>query len=411
MRFSDLKKAQNEIPAPQPKKPAPVSAAPAAPRPETQAAQPPAPATPPAKERRTELPQPRTDEDRAEAIQKGAGAFRPRVKGEPRPAAAPSAPYRDLLARAREVYARLLDQTGSLLRGADQPYTEKYEACTAAATLASETLKENPVLLTCACHSTAEDYLHGHSANVTVVALAMGRELNLPESELRLLGFCAMAHDIGMTGYSALYNSESRLTEEQFSEITAHPEAGAQKLDRIVDLDYKIKDRAKKIIMQSHERIDGSGYPARLAGEEIDPLALIIGLADVYEAMTHPRPWRGPFNPPDVVKELIEKEGLGFSSRTVKALISAVTIYPPGSLVELSTGETARVIKVNPGSLTRPLVEIIADQDFNALPPAAADLLEHPLTSVERPLGPGELEEHNPRLAAKLELEGWWVQW
>ena len=414
MRFSELKKAAEAAsarPARQRPEPARVPAEPPKAAPEPAQTVPAAPAPSQEQPQAPKQPVHSSYEDRAEAIKKGNGAFRPRLRTEAKPDAKPSIPYRDLSARAREVYARVLEQAGALLRGADQPYTEKYEACAAACTLASETLKTNPVLLTCACYSTAEDYLHGHSANVAVLAIAMGQALGLDAAELRLLGFCAMAHDLGMTDYAALYNTEGRLTDAQFAELTLHPESGMQKLDRIVDMDYRIKDRAKRIILQSHERIDGSGYPDRLTGGQIDPLALIIGLADVYEAMTHPRPWRGPMNPPAVMKELIEKEGLGFSSHTVKALISALSIYPPGSLVELSTGEIARVIKTNPGSLTRPLVEIIAGQDYSAEQASPADLLEHPLTSVERPLEQGELEERNPKLAAKLELAGWWMEW
>jgi HD-GYP domain-containing protein (c-di-GMP phosphodiesterase class II) len=228
---------------------------------------------------------------------------------------------------------------------------------------------------------------------------------------MKLLGFCAMAHDIGMTGYDALYGRETRLTDEEFSELALHTEAGVAKLDRIVDLDYKLKDRIKLIVLQTHERLDGSGYPDRLTNEEIDPLAQFIGIADVYEAMTHVRSWREPLNPPDVIKELIEKEGLGFASKAVRALLSTLSIYPPYSLVALSTGEIARVIKVNKGSLTRPLVEILLDPEFAQAQPQTLDLLEYPLTSIERTVDFSELRARNPRFAAKLELARLWVEW
>jgi HD-GYP domain-containing protein (c-di-GMP phosphodiesterase class II) len=323
----------------------------------------------------------------------------------------PEIPYRDLDAAAREVYARVIEQAGELLRAMEQPYTEKYEAVTHVCDLAAETLKTNNVLLRYACYSTAEDYLRAHSANVAITALAMGLAAGLDSAELRLLGFCAMAHDAGMAEYSQLYTQPAQLNDDDFAALTAHSEAGAAKLDRIVDLDYKIKDRAKRIILQVHERYDGSGYPEGSREEGVDPLAQFIGIADVYEAMTHPRAWREALNPPDVIKELIEREGRTFNSRAVKALLSAVSIYPPGSLVQLSSGEVARVLKVNKGSLTRPLVEVMLDNEFSQINPQLVDLLEHPLTSIECQLDPAELQNKNPKFAARLELERWWTDW
>lgn len=409
MRFSDLKKTKAEPERKEPPLKAPVEREPAPeiakqePAPQIAAIQA-APAAP-----RPETVQPETD--RQEAIKKHSGAYKPAPRKEPKSPPKPLPPFRDQAAAARELYSRLLEQAGELLKGADQPYTEKYEAVARSCDLAAETLKDNPVLLNYTSHSTADDYLKAHSANTAIIALAMGLAAGLEASELRLLGFCAMAHDLGMTGYADLYNREGRLTEEEFSRITQHAEAGAEKLDRIVDIDYRIKDRAKKIILQVHERMDGSGYPRRFSKEELDPLAQLIGIADAYEAMTHPRAWREAMEPPDVVKDLIECEGRGFNCAAVKNLISALSIYPPHSLVTLSTGEIARVIRLNKGSLTRPLVEVLLTADFALAPPQTVDLMEYPLTAIEGSVSLGTLQKQNPKFAAKLELARWWVSW
>ncbi|MDO8806010.1 MAG: HD domain-containing protein [Elusimicrobiota bacterium] len=325
--------------------------------------------------------------------------------------AAPGGSYKGLDASAREVYARVLDQAGSFLKGVDQPYTEKYEAVLATCGLVIETLNTNGVLLTYTNYSTADDYLRAHTANTTIVALALGLAAGLESSELSLLGFCTMAHDIGMTEYSSLYNRADRLNENEFAEMSLHAEAGVAKLDRIVDIDRKIKERAGHIVLQTHERADGSGYPDRLSKEVIDPLAQFICIADAYEAMTHPRAWRDAISPPEAVKELVENEGQGFSSKAVKALISAVSIYPPGSLVELSSGEIGRVLRVSRGFLTKPLVEILLAPDFSQVNPQLIDLFEHPLTSIERAVSFREIAARNPKYAARLEMARWWVEW
>jgi len=412
MRFSDLRKLKEEPRRPAPEKkaaaPAPVPAQPPV-QPPAEAAPAPAPrpAQPPAAESvRAEAPVTKPD------LRKRQPGPRLMNSQEPlKPGALSAVPFSEHEPRAREVYSRLLDQAGAFLKAADQPYCEKYEAVTAACGLVVETLKANPALLGLTAYSTADDYLRGHTANTVILALAMGVQAGLEPSELRLLGFCAMAHDIGMTEYSSIYNSETRLGDDEFAEMALHAEAGAAKLDRIVDLDYKIKERARRIVLQTHERADGSGYPDHASDEELDPLAQLIAIADAYEAMTHPRAWRGPLPPPEAVKELIEKEGRGFNAGAVKLLISVVSIFPPGSLVRLSTGETARVLAVNRGSLTRPLVEKLLDPDYEPAAPSRLDLLAHPLLTIERAAGLEEVALRNPRYAAKLELARWWVEW
>lgn len=433
MRFSDLKRTKEEAAGPEPVKPSRFGPLPrrekekpAAPEPvrvsETPApplSAPPAPAPfiPPAPAREDglsalaqELQAHFPSYTQAPAKQPASGSPRSR-----REAAAvspkPSIPFTELDARAREVYARLLELSGTFLKSVDQPYTEKYEAILAACRAVIENLEPGSVLFSYTDYSTGENYLRAHTANTTIIALAMGLEAGLKESELLLLGFCAMAHDIGMTEYTSLYNRSDRLGEKEFQEMSLHAEAGVAKLDRIVDIDYKVKDRAKRIVLQIHERADGTGYPDRLSDEEIDPLSQFISVADTYEALTHPRAWREALTHPDTVKELVEKEGKGFNAPAIKALLSTVSIYPPGSLVALSSGDIARVIRVKKGFLTKPLVEIILDAQFSQLPPRQLDLFEHPLTSIERSLSLKEIAARNPKFAAKLEMSRWWVDW
>jgi HD-GYP domain-containing protein (c-di-GMP phosphodiesterase class II) len=320
-------------------------------------------------------------------------------------------PFRELDAQARGIYARNISLTKELLNQADQAYLEKYERVLRLAELNSQALLENPALLNYTYYATADNYLCAHSANVALISQAMGLALGLEKREVNFLGFCAMAHDLGMTDYAELARKEGPLTDAEYSEVMLHSAAGAAKIDRFIDMDYKLKDRAKKVIGQVHERIDGLGYPGGLMNEEIDPLAQIIGIADVYEAMSHPRPWRPAGHPHNAIKHLIDKEGKGFNAKTVKSALEVLSIYPPGSLVALSTGEIAAVARINKGSLTRPVVEVLLGADFSPAPARMVDLMEHPLTAVERIVEEEELTACNPKFSAKRELSRWWVDW
>ena len=170
-----------------------------------------------------------------------------------------------------------------------------------------------------------------------------------------------------------------------------------------------LKERIKKIVCQVHERVDAKGYPFRLSGKDIDLLAQIIGTADVYEAMTHPRTWREALNPPEVIKLFLEqKSGPVFNLKILKALIHTLSIYPPASLVALSGGEIARVLKPRKGSLTRPLVEILLDAGFAPVQTALLDLYEHPVRdAIASPVSLAELKGKNPEFAAGLESARW----
>jgi len=320
-------------------------------------------------------------------------------------------PFRELDAQAREIYSRNMALAKELIGQIDRGYVEKYESIMRQAEFNSQALSANPVLLSYTRYATADDYLYAHSANVAVISQAMGLVLGLERSAVNFLGFCAMAHDLGMIDHAKLAKHEGRLTDAEYSEIMLHSEAGAARIDRFLDMDARLKEQAKKTILQVHERIDAGGYPGRLTNEEIGFPAQIIGIADVYEAMSHPRSWRPAGHPHNVMKHLIDKEGHGFNSRVVKALIEVFSIYPPGSLVALSTGEIANVVQVNPGSLTRPVVSVLLDPDFSPALPRLVDLLEHPLTGIERIVEEEELLARNSKFAAKQELERWWVDW
>jgi hypothetical protein len=123
-----------------------------------------------------------------------------------------------------------------------------------------------------------------------------------------------------------------------------------------------IREECRRIVLEHHERLDGSGYPAGLKGLAISPLSEIVGIVDMYDAMLSGREGRPSLPPAQAIKELY-KHGLkghcdrGWIERTIRCL----GIYPVGSLVELSTGERGVVLAVNPVDALRPIVKVIWD--------------------------------------------------
>jgi len=159
-------------------------------------------------------------------------------------------------------------------------------------------------------------------------------------------------------------NQSRKLTISEKQKIQQHPLIASEILKSIQSsLDPSILE----IIEQEHERINGSGYPRRLKGEEISEYAQIIGLVDVYEALTHQRPYRGGgFSPSAAMKVIVENKHI-FNPKIIKKIIKVflekIGMYPKGTFVELNTKEAAQVIKQNPKMPYCPVVRVVYDQD------------------------------------------------
>lgn len=201
------------------------------------------------------------------------------------------------------------------------------------------------------------DYSLLNIVNVMVLSLEIGVSLGYTSHSLERLAAAAFLHDIGMKSYADLLNLSRDLDDQEKDMIKSHPIEGAASL-RTLDDDFcsSIAD----IVEQEHERIDGSGYPKGLVQQEISEYAQIIGLADVYEALTHQRPQRKSYSPLGALKVLIEKERL-FSNRLIKNFIERIGLYPRGTFVELNTKEIALVVGQNLRMPSCPKVRVIYD--------------------------------------------------
>jgi putative nucleotidyltransferase with HDIG domain len=159
-------------------------------------------------------------------------------------------------------------------------------------------------------------YTAGHSRRVQQLALALGRELQLSQAELDLLGHAALFHDIGKLAIpDAVLLKPSELSTDEWGLMQRHAEEGARIIDRLGFL-----DDAVPAIRHHHERWDGAGYPDGLAGEEIPLGARIIHVADALDSMLTNRIYRSARPAADALEELRRGGGSQFCPRTVAAL-------------------------------------------------------------------------------------------
>lgn len=143
-------------------------------------------------------------------------------------------------------------------------------------------------------------YTEGHCQRLAGYATEMGSLLGLPEDDLQALGRGGYFHDIGKIALpDSILLKPSSLTPEEFEQVKEHPVVG----DRLCG-DLRALHRVRSIVRHHHERLDGSGYPDGLKGDDISLLAQIIGIVDVYDAMTTNRPYRSARSSEEALSEL-----------------------------------------------------------------------------------------------------------
>lgn len=201
---------------------------------------------------------------------------------------------------------------------------------------------------------SSDDSVFSHSLNVAMISRILGKWLKWSRDDLDALVIAGLLHDIGkITIPSEILNKEGKLTDEEFEQIRSHPRAG---YDLIRDL--KIDSRIKKAALQHHERCDGTGYPMRVDEIMLDDFAMVIAIADVYDAMTAARKYRAPLCPFQVIREF-ERDGYHkYKTEFLLTFLRRIAATYQNNRVILSDGQAAKIILLNQNSLSNPLVQL-----------------------------------------------------
>ena len=165
----------------------------------------------------------------------------------------------------------------------------------------------------------SDPYTAGHQRRVAELAVAIARRMKLPEEScVALIHTAAVIHDIGKTTVPAeILSRPGRLSEAEFGLIKCHPETGHDIIRRA-----SLPDPVADVVLQHHERLDGSGYPRGLTGDEILPEAQILAVADVVEAMSSHRPYRPALGLDAALQEISSGRGTRFDADVVDACVA-----------------------------------------------------------------------------------------
>lgn len=209
-----------------------------------------------------------------------------------------------------------------------------------------------------------DQYTYQHSLGASIWAVALGRQLGLPKSDLRSLAIGGLLFDVGKLRVDPeLLKTERPLTDEEFKSVRDHVKLG---VDMIQGSGLMNQD-VINMITYHHERHDGSGYPDGLRGDDIPVFARIAAIVDCYDAITSHRSYARAIPPSTAIKMLYEWKDIDFQAELVEEFIQAVGIYPAGTLVELSSGEVAVVIAEYRTRRLRPQVMVLLGADKQPL--------------------------------------------
>lgn len=217
--------------------------------------------------------------------------------------------------------------------------------------------------------ASADEYTHEHSVNVAALGILIARahfrkhgwtdhhgrkRKDQIEARLTKLGMGLLLHDIGKMNVSlSVLNKPGKLDEAEWKQMRQHPLDG---YDLLQETD--ISTLSLSIIRDHHERIDGSGYPNGLLGDDIHEFSRIAAIADVYDAITSERPYKSAQPPAKGVKIIRDGRGTAFDKDMVDTFLEIVFPFPVGSAITTPEGENVIVTKVDPAEPYRPYAKV-----------------------------------------------------
>lgn len=198
-----------------------------------------------------------------------------------------------------------------------------------------------------------DDSTYAHGMNVALICNVLATWLKFTPAQIELATACGLLHDIGkLLVPHDIITKPGKLSAEEYAQIQKHPLDGYHLL-----LSQNVDDHVRYAALMHHERCDGTGYPMHISGNQIDKYARIVAIADVYDAMTAARVYRGPLCPFRVI-EIFESEGYQrYDAEYLLTFLNNVVNTYIQNRCRLSDGREGDIIFINKDKLSRPIVQ------------------------------------------------------
>lgn len=206
-----------------------------------------------------------------------------------------------------------------------------------------------------------EEYIYTHSLNVTLLSINIAAAYGYSEQQVVEIGMGALLHDVGMLLLpDGIRLKKGKFSEDEWWEVQKHPIIGLHLLEKM----SRLPESVPYVAYQCHERENGKGYPKQRSTRLIHNYARIVAVADVFEALSSPRCYREAHIPYKAMELVIRmtRQGL-ISGEFVKSLLEYASLFPVGSMVELSNNCVGKVIRSNNSSYAKPVVCVLIDNE------------------------------------------------
>ena len=226
-----------------------------------------------------------------------------------------------------------------------------------------ESLERNADAMLSLCRLRRVDsYTHMHCVNVAVLTTVFSRYMGEKKEDIFLSGFAGLFHDLGKALIPLnILNAPRKLSNAEFAAMRQHPQLGFEQLATLPDISSAVLQGA----LQHHEKHDGSGYPNGISGENISPIGRMVGVADVYDALSSERPYKKAMTAHKALGIMYQISGKEFDPAYLARFIRMMGVYPVGSVVELEDGWKGVVSISNPESPAKPTVRLVRDPEGN----------------------------------------------
>ncbi|TGE32305.1 HD-GYP domain-containing protein [Desulfosporosinus sp. Sb-LF] len=250
--------------------------------------------------------------------------------------------------------------------------------------IVEEILFKKDILVNMMDMRSLDNQMFAHSVNVCVLSIVLGKAMYLDREKLDNLATGAILHDIGKVKMDPkLVSGATILTPEEIELLKTHTILGFEDLRKRKDLNLVIAH----IAFQHHEHMNGTGYPRQLKEGEINPLAQIVGIADLYDKFTSDHSDVKRIMPHEACEILMGLAGTLYPFEMVRLFLRNIAAYPTGITVRLNTGEIGVVVDQNLSMPVRPVVRVFDESDFGSNVVKEYNMVEKRTIFIQEVLG------------------------
>ena len=220
----------------------------------------------------------------------------------------------------------------------------------------------------------ADEYTAQHCVNVAILSMGLAQALEWQQDQVELAGLAGMLHDLGKTKLDkTILNKPGRLSEKEYAHVKQHARFGYLMLRE----DKEVHPAVAQAVLEHHERPDGGGYPNGRDRATLQPMSALISVVDAYDAITSKRPYSAARSHHEALGILWKQRNKQFDAGMVEALIQFLGWITPGTVVRLTTGQHAIVLRASHEHRLWPLVRLLEPVGNAHRVTQRIDLAEH----------------------------------